>query len=163
MMSIALLVAVVYLLGLFGGNVIGKQVLGLFDRLLKSIPVVRAIYSSTRQFLDTFAKEGSAFSKVVLVEYPRQGTWTLALLSGDTKGEVIHCLERELVSVFIPTTPNPTSGWLLFVPKSDVIELSMSVDDGFKMILSGGVLSPEYPPPPVILTEATTVASKELL
>lgn len=144
--SVALAVAVIYLLGLLGGNVIGRQLLEGFERLLMQIPVVRGIYSATRQFLDTFSRDSNqAFRKVVLVEYPRKGLWTMALLTNETKGEVALAYEEPMVSVFIPTTPNPTSGWLLFVPKKDVIELAMSVDEAFKMIISGGVLTPDAP------------------
>jgi uncharacterized membrane protein len=144
--SVALAVAVIYLLGLLGGNVIGRQLLEGFERLLMQIPVVRGIYSATRQFLDTFSRDSNqAFRKVVLVEYPRKGLWTMALLTNETKGEVALAYQEPMVSVFIPTTPNPTSGWLLFVPKKDVIELTMSVDEAFKMIISGGVLTPDAP------------------
>ena len=144
--SVALAVIVIYLLGLLGGNVIGRQLLEGFERLLMQIPVVRGIYSATRQFLDTFSRDSNqAFRKVVLVEYPRKGLWTMALLTNETKGEVALAYQEPMVSVFIPTTPNPTSGWLLFVPKKDVIELTMSVDEAFKMIISGGVLTPDAP------------------
>ena len=144
--SVALAVAVIYLLGLLGGNVIGRQLLEGFERLLMQFPVGRGIYSATRQFLDTFSRDSNqAFRKVVLVEYPRKGLWTMALLTNETKGEVALAYEEPMVSVFIPTTPNPTSGWRLFVPKKDVIELAMSVDEAFKMIISGGVLTPDAP------------------
>jgi len=146
--SVALAGLFIYFLGLLGGNVIGRQLLEWFERLLMQIPVVRGIYSATRQFLETFSRENNqAFRKVVLVEYPRKGLWTMALLTNDTRGEVAQTYEEPMVSVFVPTTPNPTSGWLLFVPKKDVVELSMSVDDAFKMIISGGVLTPEKPAP----------------
>ena len=145
--SVTLAVVLICLLGLFGGNVLGKQLLRGIDRLLMQVPFVRGIYSATRQFLDTFAKSGSdAFSRVVLVEYPRKGLWTMALVTSETEGEVQIRLEQRVVSVFIPTTPNPTSGWLLFVPEEDVIALEMSVDDAFKMIISGGILTPPYEP-----------------
>lgn len=143
--SVLLLLGTIFLIGLVGGNVIGKQMINVIERLLKSIPVVSGIYSAVRQFLDTFSNSGRAFSKVVLIQYPRKGLWTLALLTNDTEGEVRQQVGTDLVSVFVPTTPNPTSGWLLFVPKTEVIELHMSVDDAFKMIISGGVLIPEAP------------------
>ncbi len=145
LVSVAVLVTAIFLLGLIGGNVIGKQVINAIERLLKSIPVVSGIYSAVRQFLDTFSSGGRAFNKVVLIQYPREGLWTLALLTSETEGEVPVRAGTKLVSVFVPTTPNPTSGWLLFVPKGEVIELSMSVDDAFKMIISGGVLIPDLP------------------
>jgi len=146
MVSVTLLVLLIYAIGLFGGNVLGQQILDGVDKLLRSIPLVRGIYTATRQFVDTFAKEGKSFRKVVLVEYPRKGLWTIALLTGDATGEVAYRADQELVSVFVPTTPNPTSGWLLFVPTTDLVELDMSVDDAFKLIISGGVLTPEFVP-----------------
>ncbi|MDP7037932.1 MAG: DUF502 domain-containing protein [Myxococcota bacterium] len=144
-LSLVLTLLVIYFVGLIGGTVIGKQLLVWFERLLMQVPVVRSVYSAVRQFLDTFSRsDGSAFRKVVMVEYPRKGLWTLALLTADTKGEIQSKLPQEMLSVFVPTTPNPTSGWLLLVPKDDVIELEMSVDEAFKLIISGGVLTPEY-------------------
>lgn len=145
--SVALAVLLIYMLGLVGGNVLGRQLIKGVEHILLQIPVVRGIYSGTRQFLDTFSNaKGSAFRRAVLVEYPRPGVWSLGFLTNDTEGEVQESTGRDVVCVFIPTTPNPTSGWLAFVPKNDVIQLTMTVDDAFKMIISGGVLSPVYPP-----------------
>ena len=148
LVSVALALFLIYLLGLVGGNVIGRQALHAIDRLLMQVPFVRGIYSATRQFLDTFSQHGGpAFSRVVLVEYPRLGLWTMAFVTNDTNGEVQVRTERKVLSVFIPTTPNPTSGWLLFVPENDIVPLNMSVDDAFKMIISGGILTPPFPAP----------------
>jgi len=144
-LSLILTFIIIYLVGLIGGTVLGKQLLAWFERILMQVPVVRSVYSAVRQFLDTFSSSGgSAFRKVVMVEYPRKGLWTLALLTAETKGEIQSKLAQDMISVFVPTTPNPTSGWLLLVPKSDVVELEMSVDESFKLIISGGVLTPEY-------------------
>jgi len=141
--SVVLAIVFIYGLGILGNNVIGRQLLRGLEKILMQIPIVRGIYSATRQFLETFSRENSqAFSKVVVVEYPRKGLWTMGLLTNETKGEVAEVTPVPLVSVFIPTTPNPTSGWLLFVPVEDIIELEMSVDDAFKMIISGGILTP---------------------
>lgn len=135
---------VIYFLGALAGNVLGRQLIAGLERLLMQIPVVRGIYSATRQFLQTFSGDkNKAFNKVVLFEYPRKGLWTMGLLTGETRGEVQNETAEDVVSVFVPTTPNPTSGWLIFVPKNDLKELSMSVDDAFKMIISGGILTPE--------------------
>jgi uncharacterized membrane protein len=135
---------VIYFLGTLAGNVLGRQLISGLERLLMQIPVVRGIYSATRQFLQTFSGDKTkAFSKVVLFEYPRKGLWTMGLLTGETRGEVQNETAPDVVSVFVPTTPNPTSGWLIFVPVEDVKELTMSVDDAFKMIISGGILTPE--------------------
>jgi uncharacterized membrane protein len=146
--SIILAGVLIYALGLLGGNVIGRQLLQGLERLMMNIPFVRGIYSATRQFLETFSRDGSqAFRHVVLFEYPRKGLWTMGLLTNDTKGEVGDKTPEDMVSVFVPTTPNPTSGWLIFVPKTHLTILEMSVDDAFKMIISGGVLTPPSPKP----------------
>jgi uncharacterized membrane protein len=142
MVSILLLAMIIYLVGLVGGNVLGRQILGWIDKLLLSVPVLRGIYSATRQFIDTFSKDKGAFRKVVMVEYPRKGVWSLGFLTNDIDGEIRAASEEPISSVFLPTTPNPTSGWLAFVPKKEIIELSISIDDAFKMIISGGVLMP---------------------
>ena len=141
--SIMLAVMMIYFLGTLAGNVLGRQLIQWLEKLLMQIPVVRGIYSATRQFLETFSGDKTkAFNKVVLFEYPRKGLWTMGLLTGETKGEVRERSGQDMVSVFVPTTPNPTSGWLIFVPINDIQELDMSVDDAFKMIISGGVLTP---------------------
>lgn len=138
---------VIYFLGTLAGNVLGRQLIAMLERLLMQIPVVRGIYSATRQFLQTFSGDKTtAFSKVVLFQYPREGLWTMGLLTGETRGEVQNETPESVVSVFVPTTPNPTSGWLIFVPVKDLKELTMSVDDAFKMIISGGILTPEMKP-----------------
>jgi uncharacterized membrane protein len=144
--SITLSVLFIYVLGLTGGNVLGRQLLNAVDKWLKRIPFVRGIYSATRQFVDTFQGGSGSFSHVVLVEYPRLGVWTLAFVTNKTQGEVQERTSKNLVSVFVPTTPNPTSGFLLFVPEEQLISLEMSVDDAFKMIVSGGVLTPDAAP-----------------
>jgi uncharacterized membrane protein len=133
----------IFLIGLLAENVLGRQLLRGLEWLLMQIPFIRGIYSATRQFLETFSGDSTkAFRKVVLFEYPRKGLWTMGLLTGDAKGEVAQKVPQKMVSVFVPTTPNPTSGWLIFVPIESVQELEMSVDDAFKMIISGGVLTP---------------------
>jgi uncharacterized membrane protein len=140
--SIVVLTLMVYLVGLIGGNVIGRQLLGWVDKVLLAIPILRGIYSATRQFIDTFSTDKGAFRKVVVLEYPRKGAWTLGFLTNDIDGEIRDAAGAPLCAIFLPTTPNPTSGWLVFTAKKDVVELSMSVDDAFKMIVSGGVLLP---------------------
>ena len=110
---------------------------------MNRIPVVRSIYTSVRQVADTlFSGSGNAFSKALLVQYPRQGSWTIAFLTGTPGGEVASHFDQPLVSVYVPTTPNPTSGFFLMMPKADVIELDMSVDDALKYIISMGVVVP---------------------
>ena len=147
LLSVGVGAAGIFLIGLLAENVLGRQLLKGLEWLLMQIPFIRGIYSATRQFLETFSGDSTkAFRKVVLFEYPRKGLWTMGLLTGDAKGEVAERIPEKMVSVFVPTTPNPTSGWLIFVPVESVQELDMDVDDAFKMIISGGVLTPGIEP-----------------
>lgn len=147
--SITLSVFLIWLLGLVGGNVFGRQLLGWVETLVLQVPVVRGIYSATRQFIDTFSQsQGQAFSRVVLAEYPRKGTWVPGFITSEASGQIARGTGTGVVSVFIPTTPNPTSGFLIYLPESECIPLTMSVDDAFKMIVSCGVLMPPEPQAP---------------
>ena len=147
LLSVGVGAAGIFLIGLLAENVLGRQLLKGLEWLLMQIPFIRGIYSATRQFLETFSGDSTkAFRKVVLFEYPRKGLWTMGLLTGDAKGEVAERIPEKMVSVFVPTTPNPTSGWLIFVPVESVQELDMDVDDAFKMVISGGVLTPGVEP-----------------
>ena len=140
-------VAIVILVtGLFVANIFGQWWLRQWDKLMNRIPGVRSIYTSVKQVSDTlFSGSGNAFSKALLVQYPRQGSWTIAFLTGTPGGEVARHLPQAMVSVYVPTTPNPTSGFFLMMPKADVIELDMSVDDALKYIISMGVVVPGGP------------------
>lgn len=136
---------IVFLTGLATRNFIGKQVVYGWEMLLQRIPVVRSIYSSVKQVSDTlFSSSGNAFRKAVLVQYPRQGAWTIAFLTGVPGGDVRNHLVGDFISIYVPTTPNPTSGFFLMVLRADVIELDMNVDEALKYIVSMGVVSPEY-------------------
>ena len=137
--------------------VIGASTAGYFGRLLTRsvdaavvrMPVVRSIYVAVKQIMETvLARKSNAFRQAVLVQYPRTGVWTIAFVTGVTQGEVRDLTSEEMINVFVPTTPNPTSGFLLFVPRSDVIPLSMSVEEALKMVVSGGLLTPPPPAPP---------------
>src|SRR5512147_686789 len=134
--------------------VIGASTAGYFGRLLTRyvdaavvrMPVVRSIYVAVKQIMETvLTRKSNAFRQAVLVQYPRAGVWTIAFITGVTQGEVRDLTSGEMVNVFVPTTPNPTSGFLLFVPRSDIIPLSMSVEDALKMVVSGGLLTPTPP------------------
>ena len=139
---------IIFVTGLLAQNFIGNYVVKLWEALLNRIPIVNSIYSSVKQVSDTlFSSSGNAFRKAVLIEYPRQGSWTIAFLTGVPGGDVVNHLKGEFVSVYIPTTPNPTSGFFLMVPKKDAIELDMSVDAALKYIVSMGVVAPEHLPP----------------
>jgi uncharacterized membrane protein len=136
---------VIFLTGLATHNFVGKQVVYAWELLVKRIPVVNSIYTSVKQVSDTlFSSSGNAFRKAVLVEYPRKGSWTIAFLTGIPGGDVRNHLHGDFLSIYVPTTPNPTSGFFLMVPASDTIELDMTVEQALKYIVSMGVVSPEY-------------------
>ncbi len=146
-----ILVAIVILgTGVFVANIFGQWALRQWDKLMVRIPVVRSIYSSVKQVSDTlFSGSGQAFSRALLIQYPRQGAWTIAFLTGRPGGEVATHLQGDYVSVYVPTTPNPTSGFFLMVPRADVIELRMSVDEALKYVISMGVVAPSLRAPDV--------------
>ena len=143
-LGIVLTVVVVLVTGMVVTNLFGRQLIRLGERVLARIPVVRSIYSSVKQLTESlFSSGGKSFRKVVLVEYPRRGMWSLAFQTGNGAGEISRKTGKEIVNIFIPTTPNPTSGFFLMVPRDEVIELDMSVDQGLKMLLSVGVVVPD--------------------
>ena len=134
---------VVFVTGLLTTNILGQRLVLFWEAVLGRIPVVKSIYYSVKQVSDTlFSSQGEAFRKALLVQYPRQGSWTIGFMTGQPGGDVVNHLKGEYVSVYIPTTPNPTSGFFLMMPKSDVIELDMSVDVALKYIISMGVVPP---------------------
>lgn len=128
----------IYLLGVFITNVIGRTLLSFFEKWLNYIPLVRTIYHTTKQILGAFSKSGSNFEKVVFLEYPRKGIWTMGFVTGQTTGKD----GTKFYSIFLPTTPNPTSGWMLFIPKDEVIPSAMSVEQGLKTLISAGSVAP---------------------
>lgn len=141
---------IIVLTGLLAANFIGQRLVVWWERLLARIPVVNSIYNSVKQVSDTlFSSSGNAFRRALLIEYPRRGAWTIAFLTGQPGGEVLRHLSGEYVSVYVPTTPNPTSGFFLMLPKSEVIELEMSVDTALKYVISMGVVTPPAQPPRV--------------
>jgi len=134
---------IVFVTGMIVTNLFGMQLFNIGERILQRIPLVRSIYASVKQVTESMFSSGKSFRKVVLVEYPRKGMWSLAFQTGTGAEEIRDKTGRDVTNVFIPTTPNPTSGFFLMVPREDVIELDMSVDDGLKMLLSVGVVVPE--------------------
>lgn len=139
---------VLTLVGFLAANFAGRSLLSFGESLVGRMPLVRNLYSGLKQIFETVLDErGQSFSKAALIEYPRKGLWAIVFISTQTKGEVAKRLHprAETVSVFLPTTPNPTSGFLLFVPKEDIVELSMSVEDAAKLVISAGLVNPEYP------------------
>ena len=145
-MGVVLAVIIVLGTGVIVANLFGRKLVSLWEAILARIPLVRTIYTSVKQILETVFSSTQSFRKVLLVEYPRKGLWTLAFQSSTTQGEAQTKTGVEIVNVFIPTTPNPTSGFFIMVPKKDVVELDMSVDEGLKMIISAGVMVPEWSP-----------------
>lgn len=134
---------IVFVTGLVATNIFGKRIIDFWEALLARVPVVKSIYYSVKQVSDTlFSDSGNAFRKALLVQYPRQGSWTIAFMTGTPGGDVANHLKGDFVSVYVPTTPNPTSGFFLMMPKTDIVELDMSVDDALKYIISMGVVSP---------------------
>ena len=135
---------IIFLTGLATRNFIGKHIVIAWEAIVVRIPVVNTIYSSVKQVSDTlFSSSGNAFRKALLVEYPRKGCWTIAFLTGVPGGDVKNHLQGDYVSLYVPTTPNPTSGFFLMVPREDTIELDMTVDAALKYIVSMGVVAPD--------------------
>jgi uncharacterized membrane protein len=142
-MGVVLSLVVVFGTGLIAANILGQRLLFFWERVLGRIPFVNAVYNSVKQVSDTlFSSSGQAFRKALLVQYPREGSWTIAFLTGQPGGDVVNHLRGDYVSVYVPTTPNPTSGFFLMMPRADVIELDMSVDAALKYIISMGVVAP---------------------
>ena len=142
-----LTVLIVFLTGLLTNNLVGNYVVRMWEKLLKRIPLVNSLYSSVKQVSDTlFSSSGNAFRKAVLIPYPHQNSYTIAFLTGTPGGDVKNHLVGDYVSVYVPTTPNPTSGFFLMLARKDVVELDMSVDAALKYIVSMGVVAPESVP-----------------
>jgi len=138
-----LTLVVVFITGVFATNFFGAQLVALWHDVLNRIPVVNSIYSSVKQISDTlFSSSGQAFRKALLVQWPHPGMWTLAFLTGTPGGDVVSHVPADCVSVYVPTTPNPTGGYFVIVRRADVIELDMSVDQALKYIISMGVVPP---------------------
>jgi len=138
-----LTILIVFVTGVFATNFFGAQLVELWHDVLNRIPVVNSIYSSVKQISDTlFSSSGQAFRKALLVQWPHEGMWTIGFLTGTPGGDVVNHLPPDCLSVYVPTTPNPTGGYFVIVPRSKVIELDMSVDQALKYIISMGVVPP---------------------
>lgn len=139
-----LTVLIVFVTGLIATNIFGQQLILVWEAMLSRVPVVKSIYASVKQVSDTiFSDSGNAFRKALLIEFPRKGSWTIAFLTGEPGGDVSNHLQGDYVSVYVPTTPNPTGGYFLMIEKNEVIELDMSVDQALKYIISMGTVVPE--------------------
>ena len=142
-LGVVLTLLIVFVTGLLARNFIGERLVGVWESLLNRIPIVNSIYSSVKQVSDTvLSPNGQAFRKALLVQYPRAGAWTIAFQTGSPAEEVRARVPGDMVSVYVPTTPNPTSGFFLMIPRSEVIELRMSVDEALKYVVSMGVVAP---------------------
>ena len=141
--GVLLTLAILLLTGGVVSNFIGKKLVSWGDKVVSRIPVVRSIYSSVKQVSDTlFSESGNAFRTAVLVQWPHPGVWTIAFVTGAPGGEVAAHFDSDYLSVYVPTTPNPTGGYFVMLPKTDCIELKMSVDEALKYVISMGVVVP---------------------
>jgi uncharacterized membrane protein len=137
---------VIFLLGLVGTNILGRRILANFESLLLRLPLVRTVYSGAKQVVETFQGPGRSFQRVVLIEYPRKGVWALGLVATERHDSLRLFPSEIVVTVFIPTTPNPTSGYLVIVSPEDVKEIDFTVEEAFKFIVSGGIIGRDLAP-----------------
>jgi len=142
-LGLLIVIVVLTIVGMLTAGFVGKLIVRISEAILAHMPVVSGIYSATKQIFQTvLAQKSQAFRKAVMIEYPRRGIWAIGFITGTTEGEVQSLTEESVVNIFLPTTPNPTSGFLLFVPKEDLIPLNMSVEQAVKMVISGGIVTP---------------------
>ncbi len=158
-LGLVVLIVGLILIGALTAGFFGRLWVRTSERVLARMPVVRNVYGALKQILETvLAQQSNAFREAVLVEYPRRGLWAIAFITGRTEGEVQNVTEEECINIFLPTTPNPTSGFLLFVPKKDLIRLSMTVEEAIKMVISGGIVTPPDRRPPAERDRPLTAA-----
>ena len=144
-LGVILTLLLVLITGLLAANIVGRSMVSFWESLLERIPIVRSIYSAAKKFVEVvFSDSGQSFKKVLLIEYPRKGIYSLAFQTATNLGEVQERTGEPVVCTFVPTTPNPTSGYIIIVPKKDIIELDMEIDEAFKMIVSLGVVVPSW-------------------
>ena len=144
-LGLILTLLVLIVTGIFAANFVGRSMVNFGEKIFKKIPIVRSVYSAAKNFADiVFSDTGQSFKKVLLIQYPRKGVYSLAFQTSTNLGEVQKKTGSDVVCTFVPTTPNPTSGFIIIIPKEDVIEMDMEVDEAFKMIVSLGVVVPEW-------------------
>ena len=149
-MGAILTLLIIFVTGVIATNFFGKRLILVWEALLARVPVVKSIYASVKQVSDTlFSDSGNAFRQAVLVQFPRPGVWTIAFVTGKPGGDVANHLSGDYLSVYVPTTPNPTGGYFLMLPRADVVELDMSVDEALTYVISMGSVSPTAHPAPV--------------
>lgn len=143
LISTLVVVILITFLGIISRYFLGRIIVGITEKVVSTLPFISTVYKTAKQIVDTFSKEQKAvFQKAVLVEYPRKGVYALGFLTSTAKGEIQHKTKADVLNIFVPTTPNPTSGFLLMVAKDEVIELDMSITDGMKLVISGGAVVP---------------------
>lgn len=156
-LGVLLTIVVLLLTGMLGANLFGRKIVHFWESLMSRIPLVRSIYSGAKQVAERLLSDGStSFKRVMLVEYPRKGVWSMCFQTSTDLEEIQARTAEQVICVFVPTTPNPTSGFILFVPRAELIELDMTVDEGLKMIISLGVVVPRWRSP-----EAARLAARE--
>ena len=158
------MVLVLILIGWFAAGFVGRSIMNTGEQILDRMPIVRSLYGTLKQIFETvLAQSSRSFREVVLVEYPRKGIWALGFVTGQARGEIQKSNEEPLLTVFLPTTPNPTSGFLLFVPAKDAIHLDISVEDGIKMVISSGIVTPPSKPDMPVEPNPEPVRSDQLV
>jgi uncharacterized membrane protein len=145
--NLLLSLAVIFLLGLVGTNILGRQMLDRFESLLLRVPLVKTIYSSAKQVVETFQGPGRSFQRVVMIQYPRQGIWSIGFVASERTDTLNLVPGNKVLNVFVPTTPNPTSGYLVIVSPRDVIDVDFTIEEAFKFIISGGIVGKDLAAP----------------
>lgn len=161
-LSLIIVFTIITILG-FGSRIfIGQFLFNSFEKVVTRVPFINLIYNTVKQIVDTFSKQQKAiFQETVLIEYPRKGIYAVGFLTNRAKGEIQELTGADLVNVFVPTTPNPTSGFLLMLPKEDVIPMKMSISDGMKLIISGGAVVPPFPNEQIEEADSETIHSMD--
>lgn len=136
----------ILLIGLMARNIVGRWLLDVGEKLLQSIPLAGSVYKTLQQILETLFKDSKTkFRRVVMIEYPRQGVWSIGFVTGTLSNQLQSHLSKPMLNIFIPTTPNPTSGWYAIIPEDEVVDVSISIEDAFKVLISGGIVNPNQP------------------
>jgi len=142
-LGLILVVILIFIVGILARNLVGRKIVHFGENLVDRIPFVRILYTGVKQLLEAFfVQEKSSFKRVALLEYPRRGIYVLGFVTGESRGEAQAKTDKKMINVFVPTTPNPTSGFYILIPEEELIALDMSVEDAFKLLISGGILSP---------------------
>lgn len=150
LIGLAVPLLTILLIGLMARNIVGRWLLDFGERFLQAIPLAGSVYKTLKQILETLLGDSkSRFRRVVMIEYPKEGIWTIGFVTGKVSSQLQSHLSQKMISVFIPTTPNPTSGWYAIVPEDEAIDLAITIEDAFKVLISGGIVSPGSPPVPV--------------